>query len=198
MFELSFVALTAEEQFERMTATSREERLRCESIAFNNSNKMTANAFREVYGAGFVSEIFDVIRMLVHSTARDRKLWAASENLKSMLCDDSGFKKQTALRNILSALGERSKSSNGERLKVISQRRSGSFSQLFFEEGEEENRKTRLAGFLAVIPKVVSIQLDNPFDERAGSELLPPSIYYNAVSEFQKKASLRDPNWDGR
>ena len=55
----------------------------------------------------------------------------------------------------------------------------------FFVTPEQDRKLSEAMKYLAIIPAVVKLQIENPNDSRAGSDLLPPEVYYNVTCRYE-------------
>lgn len=143
------------------------------SILANNLLSMRENAFYFVYGFTVLVRSMDVIDMMIHSEAMDRGNPSA-EKLNERVRKTLECSKPTAHNAIKRVLY----------LNMISMREDGT-SKFYYFDVEQYAKVQRVLKYLEIIPSVVTEQLKNPFDAKAGSDLVPEQVYYNIVAGYK-------------
>lgn len=143
------------------------------SIILNNMLAMREFAFNFAYGRKIPERVIAVMDMLVHC-----------ENL---------FGRDPCAMELIERVAETIERTTPPTRQAIadavdmdmlsSEWRDGK--KYFFVTPEQDRKLTEAMKYLAIIPAVVKLQIENPDNSRAGSDLLPPEVYYNVTCRYE-------------
>lgn len=143
------------------------------SIILNNMLAMREFAFNFAYGRKIPERVIAVMDMLVHCENLFGRDPCAMELIERVA--------ETIEKTIPPTRQAITDAVNMDMLS--SEWRDGK--KYFFVTPEQDRKLSVAMNYLAIIPAVVKLQIENPDDPSAGSDLLPPEVYYNVTCRYQ-------------
>ncbi|HZP75416.1 MAG TPA: hypothetical protein VFB45_04670 [Pseudolabrys sp.] len=153
---------------------------RIDAIELLNGSIMQDRAYRYLYINRIHAEERNALKWTTGYQAKYQAHPTASELYKLLDAANGNTDLEQSKMSVPTARGT---ATNAVAASLISKDKVGR-ETFYFLTPEQHSKRRQLRQLFAIIRNVVQLQIEDPDNPTAGSELLPPEVYYNIISKF--------------